>query len=123
MFIISDNNEIDMVQGDTGVINLNLANYHLSNGDRVRFALTTKKMNSTTNIYTGSKPLLIVEKLITSFESDGTARIVLYPKDTLELAPGKYFYEIQITTKTGVVDTIIQATKFTILEGMIYEWE
>lgn len=122
MFIISDNNEISMVQGDTGVINLNLANYHLSNGDRVRFALTAKKTNSTTNIYTGSKPLLIIEKLLTSFESDGSARIVLYPKDTLEIASGNYFYEIQISTKTGVVDTVVRATKFTILEGMIYEW-
>ena len=118
MFIISDNNEISMVQGDTGVINLNLVNYPLSEGDRVRFALSAKR----NNVYTGSKPLLIIEKLLTSFESDGSARIVLSPKDTLEIASGNYFYEIQISTKTGVVDTVVRATKFTILEGMIYDW-
>ena len=121
MFNINDDNTISIVQGDTGVINLKIKHYPLTEGDRVRFMVsnrsTSKRSISSININT---PL--IEKLLTSFENDGTARIVITPNDTLDIAAGKYFYEIQVSTKTGIVDTVIPSTNFTILEGLIYDW-
>ena len=111
MFVIDSSNKIKIVQGDTGVINLKLSNYNLSDGDEVKFAVTLKE----------TMPL-VIEKTITSFEEDGSARITLNGEDTLDLNPGNYLYEIQVKTIDGRIDTVITATKFTIMEGIIYGW-
>ena len=110
MFIIDKDNGIRMIQGDTGSIRLTLDNYKLSSGDKVTFAMTSNSLKR-----------LLIEKNITEFESDGTALIILNGKDTVDIAPGSYLYEIQVITKDGRIDTVIPMTKFKIMEGMIYE--
>ena len=110
MFIIDNDNSIRMIQGDTGSIRLTLDNYKLSSGDKVTFAMTSSSLKR-----------LLIEKNITEFESDGTALIILNGKDTVDIAPGSYLYEIQVITKDGRIDTVIPMTRFKIMEGMIYE--
>ena len=110
MFKIDNDNGIRMIQGDTGSIRLKLDNYKLSSGDKVTFALSSN-----------SYKRLLIEKNITEFESDGTALIILNGKDTVDIVPGTYLYEIQVITKDGRIDTVIPMTKFKIMEGMIYE--
>ena len=110
MFIIDNDNSIRMIQGDTGSIRLTLDNYKLSSGDKVTFAMTSNSLKR-----------LLIEKNITEFESDGTALIILNGKDTVDIAPGSYLYEIQVITKDGRIDTVISMTRFKIMEGMIYE--
>ena len=110
MFIIDNDNSIRMIQGDTGSIRLTLDNYKLSSGDKVTFAMTSNSLKR-----------LLIEKNITEFESDGTALIILSGKDTVDIAPGSYLYEIQVITKDGRIDTVIPMTRFKIMEGMIYE--
>ena len=110
MFIIDKDNSIRMIQGDTGSIRLTLDNYRLSSGDKVTFAMTSNSLKR-----------LLIEKSITEFESDGTALIILNGKDTVDIAPGSYLYEIQVITKDGRIDTVIPMTRFKIMEGMIYE--
>lgn len=110
MFIIDNENKIQMVQGDTGVIRLTIENYQLSYGDKVTFAMTSRKLKR-----------LLIEKSITEFEPDGTALITLNGEDTVDVTPGSYLYEIQVITKDGRIDTVIPITKIKILEGMIYE--
>ena len=110
MFIIDKDNGIRMIQGDTGSIRLTLDNYKLSSGDKVTFAMTSNSLKR-----------LLIEKSITEFESDGTALIILNGKDTVDIAPGSYLYEIQVITKDGRIDTVIPMTKIKIMEGMIYE--
>lgn len=110
MFIIDNDNSIRIIQGDTGSIRLKLDNYKLSSGDKVTFAMTSNSLKR-----------LLIEKNITEFESDGTALIILNGKDTVDIAPGSYVYEIQVITKDGRIDTVIPMTKFKIMEGMIYE--
>ena len=110
MFIIDKDNSIRMIQGDTGSIRLTLDNYKLSSGDKVTFAMTSNSLKR-----------LLIEKSITEFESDGTALIILNRKDTVDIAPGSYLYEIQVITKDGRIDTVIPMTRFKIMEGMIYE--
>ena len=110
MFIIDKDNSIRMIQGDTGSIRLTLDNYKLSSGDKVTFAMTSNSLKR-----------LLIEKSITEFESDGTALIILNGKDTVDITPGSYLYEIQVITKDGRIDTVIPMTRFKIMEGMIYE--
>ena len=110
MFKIDNDNGIRIIQGDTGSIRLTLDNYKLSSGDKVTFAMTSSSLKR-----------LLIEKNITEFESDGTALIILNGKDTVDIAPGSYLYEIQVITKDGRIDTVIPMTKFKIMEGMIYE--
>ena len=110
MFIIDNDNGIRMIQGDTGSIRLIINNYRLSSGDKVTFAMTSNSLKR-----------LLIEKNITEFESDGTALIILNGKDTVDIAPGSYLYEIQVITKDGRIDTVIPMTRFKIMEGMIYE--
>ena len=110
MFKIDNDNGIRMIQGDTGSIRLKLNNYKLSSGDKVTFAMTSNSLKR-----------LLIEKNITEFESDGTALIILNGKDTVDIAPGSYLYEIQVITKDGRIDTVIPMTRFKIMEGMIYE--
>lgn len=114
MFTIDkQDNTITMIQGDTAVIVLALEDYPLSEGDKVEFAIVSDdkfKRNSQS---------LLVHKVLTSFETDGRARIILYEKDTINLKPRDYFYEIQVTTKDSGIDTVIPLTKLTIKEGVI----
>ena len=110
MFIIDNDNSIRMIQGDSGSIRLTLDNYKLSSGDKVTFAMTSSSLKR-----------LLIEKNITEFESDGTALIILNGKDTVDIAPGSYLYEIQVITKDGRIDTVMPMTRFKIMEGMIYE--
>ena len=118
MFKISYDKKITMVQGDTGVIRMRIHNYELSQGDEVRFAIVNKA-NPSILLCQHSDKKIVLEKQITVFEKDGSARIVIYPYDTEYLQPGKYLYEIQVKTKDGRIDTVVPLTSFTLMDGSI----
>lgn len=118
MFKISYDKKITMVQGDTGVIRMRIHNYELSQGDEVRFAIVNKA-NPSILLCQHSDKKIVLEKQVTVFEKDGSARIVIYPYDTEYLQPGKYLYEIQVKTKDGRIDTVVQLTSFTLMDGAI----
>ena len=118
MFKINYDKKITMVQGDTGVIRMRIHNYELSQGDEVRFAIVNKA-NPSILLCQHSDKKIVLEKQVTVFEKDGSARIVIYPDDTEYLQPGKYLYEIQVKTKDGRVDTVVPLTSFTLMDGSI----
>ena len=118
MFKISYDKKITMVQGDTGVIRMRIHNYELSQGDEVRFAIVNKA-NPSILLCQHSDKKIVLEKQVTVFEKDGSARIVIYPYDTEYLQPGKYLYEIQVKTKDGRIDTVVPLTSFTLMDGSI----
>ena len=118
MFKIGYDKKITMVQGDTGVIRMRIRNYELSQGDEVRFAIVNKA-NPSILLCQHSDKKIVLEKQVTVFEKDGSARIVIYPYDTEYLQPGKYLYEIQVKTKDGRVDTVVPLTSFTMMDGSI----
>ena len=122
MFAIDATNKIKMVQGDTGSIRLQLSNYALGPGDEVRFGLTARNIvqPQAFALARGTGEDLLIEKVITEFEDDGSAIIYLDGEDTLHLNPGQYLYEVQVKTSDGRIDTVITTTRFTILEGIIY---
>ena len=118
MFKIAYDKKITMVQGDTGVIRMRIHNHELSLGDEVKFAIVNKA-NPSILLCQHSDKKIVLEKKVTVFEKDGSARIVIYPYDTEYLQPGKYLYEIQVTTKDGRIDTVVPLTGFTLMEGCI----
>lgn len=118
MFKIGYDKKITMVQGDTGVIRMRISNYELSQGDEVRFAIVNKA-NPSILLCQHSDKKIVLEKQVTVFEKDGSARIVIYPYDTEYLQPGKYLYEIQVKTKDGRIDTVVPLTGFTLMDGSI----
>ena len=118
MFKIGYDKKITMVQGDTGVIRMRISNYELSQGDEVRFAIVNKA-NPSILLCQHSDKKIVLEKQVTVFEKDGSARIVIYPYDTEYLQPGKYLYEIQVKTKDGRIDTVVPLTSFTMMDGSI----
>lgn len=118
MFKIGYDKKITMVQGDTGVIRMKISNYELSQGDEVRFAIVNKA-NPSILLCQHSDKKIVLEKQVTVFERDGSARIVIYPYDTEYLQPGKYLYEIQVKTKDGRIDTVVPLTALTLMDGSI----
>ena len=118
MFKIRCDKKITMVQGDTGVIRMKIHNYELSLGDEVRFVIVNKA-NPSILLYQHSDKKIVLEKQITVFETDGSARIEIYPYDTEYLLPGNYLYEIQVKTKDGRIDTVVPLTSFTLMDGVI----
>ena len=118
MFKISSDKKITMVQGDTGVIWIRISNYKLSQGDEVRFAIVNKA-NPSILICQHSDKKIVLEKQVTVFQKDGSARITIEPYDTEYLQPGKYLYEIQVETKDGIIDTVVPLTALTLMDGSI----
>ena len=116
MFVIEKGNKIKMVQGDTGCIRLKINNYPLSEGDEVIFGLALKPLPQAIK----QSNDLLIRKTVTDFDEEGCAHIFIEGEDTLDLEPGVYLYEIQVNTKDGRIDTVINATKLTILEGIIH---
>lgn len=104
MFTI-ENNRIRVIQGDTGIIELELDNHSLKEGDKVYF--TIKESYDT--------PILVFKE-ITEFEN-GKAKIVLTSQDT-NLKAGIYMYDVQCNLTDGRVDTVITPSAFQVLGGI-----
>lgn len=100
MFKVKNDNTIYITRGDTGVINLSL-----------------KKDNGTYIMGEGDVCVLTVKrsvddrcKLIQKQLEDGQFRIE--PEDTRRLEYGTYKYDIQLTTASGVVATVVTPKNF-----------
>lgn len=105
MFTIDSENRIEVIKGDTGVIELALDNYNLKDGDKVYF---TVKAN-----YDSER---LIFKEITSFV-DGKVKFEFSPEDT-NIAIGMYLYDVQCNLADGRVDTVIKPNSFKVLGGI-----
>ena len=106
MFQIKRKNQIEVIAGDTGILNLNIDNYTFVDGDIVYF--TVKKDINDTNYK--------FQKVVKEFE-DNVAVIKLSSKDT-NLEAGEYLYDIQLSLKDGRVDTVVSPTLFEVVDGV-----
>lgn len=110
MFTIdNETDQMTIIKKDTASFDITLDNYVLSNGDTVTFTVAKEKESQS--------PL--IQKEVTTFSYDGVANISLTTEDT-NLDKGTYYYDIQVNTKDGRVDTIIGPAKFKVLEGVTY---
>lgn len=108
MYTIDENNTITIVKKDTAYFSISLDNYELMNGDILTFTVAREKESQ--------NPL--IQKRITEFD-EGLAVIFLDTEDT-NLDKGSYYYDIQLNTHDGLVDTIVGPAKFKIIEGVTY---
>ncbi len=109
MFTIDkETNQMTIVMKDTASFDIAFDNYYLVTGDKVTFTVAREKESQ--------EPL--IQKELTEFEG-GRARIQLNSDET-DLPKGSYYYDIQVDTGDGRVDTVVGPAKFKVLEGVTY---
>lgn len=102
-----DDKTIKLTRGDTARLIVpitNLANngeYTMESGDILYF--TVKK--------TAKDSDFLFQKSVT-----GSNSIHIKPEDTADLSFGKYKYDVQLTTATGDVYTVIEPSTFEVME-------
>ena len=103
-----DTRAITMVAKDTGAMVIAIENYLLDTGDRVYFTVNDglEKENP------------LIQKVITEF-TDNKALVQLSTSDT-DLPIGNYYYDVEIDTADGRVDTVIGPARFKIVGGVKY---
>lgn len=109
MFTIDkETDQMTIVMKDTASFDIAFDNYYLVAGDKVTFTVAKEKESQ--------DPL--IQKILTEF-TGGTARIQLSSEDT-NLEKGSYYYDIQIQTGDGRIDTVVGPAKFKVVEGVTY---
>lgn len=109
MFTIDkETNQMTIVMKDTASFDIAFDNYYLVTGDKVTFTVAKEKESQ--------DPL--IQKELTEF-AGGIARIQLSAEDT-DLPKGSYYYDIQVDTGDGRIDTVVGPAKFKVLEGVTY---
>lgn len=109
MFTIDkETNQMTIVMKDTASFDIAFDNYYLVTGDKVTFTVAKEKESQ--------DPL--IQKELTEF-AGGIARIQLSSDET-DLPKGSYYYDIQVETGDGRVDTVVGPAKFKVLEGVTY---
>ena len=99
---------IKMIAKDTGDLIINLDNYLLASGDTVYFTVNNSL----------EKEEALISKVITDFPQN-KAIVRLTAEDT-DIPVGNYYYDIQINTADGRVDTVLGPAKFKIMGGVKY---
>lgn len=107
--------DISMIRGDTEGIIVSVKTKDgelkpLVEGDTIYF--TVKKSIRTDEI--------LLQKVITTFY-DGKAHININPSDTKGLGYGTYTYDVQWTSSTGKVKTIVPPSDFKICGEVTYD--
>jgi len=101
-----EGNRISLTRGDSLILNIvitkNGERYQPVTGDTVRFALKQQIPDD--------EPLILKNADIT------TMTLTLDPEDTKELPFGTYYYDIELTTVDGYVDTFIGPAVFRLTE-------
>lgn len=97
---------ISMIAKDTGDFVVAIDNYLLAEGDKVFFTVNDALEKETALIS------IVVSEFV-----DNKAVIRLSATDT-DLAPGNYYYDVQVNTADGRVDTVLGPAKFKIAGGV-----
>ena len=99
---------ISIIAKDTGDFVINLDNYLLDQGDIVYFTVNNEL----------EKENPLISKAVNEFV-DNKAVVHLTSQDT-NLTAGVYYYDIQVNTADGRVDTVLGPAKFKVLAGVKY---
>ena len=101
---------IEMTRGDTLVVAirllLNKATYTPNEGDTLKFMLGRSGLNSSGTAY--RNPGVLISKNVPI----DTLLLRIDPEDTKDLDFGTYVYDLELTTASGRVDTVIQGKNF-----------
>ena len=100
---------ISIVAKDTGDFVISIDNYLLAEGDVVFFTVNDKLESTNPRI----------QKAIHTFTEDNKAIVRLSSADT-NIPVGTYYYDVEINTADGRVDTVLGPAKFKVLGGVKY---
>lgn len=103
-----DTGTISIIAKDTGEFVISFDTYELFEGDTVYFTVNDEL----------EKPNPRIQKVITEFE-DNTVIVHLSTEDT-NIPVGSYYYDVEVDTPAGRVDTIMGPLKFKVLGGVKY---
>ena len=109
-------NKITIINGDTGIIHIQIDNYQLKEGDVLTFTVKKALSNKIPDIR-----LVCTEDKNNPqgyFTDDGSCIIMLHSEDTLDKDAGSYYYDVQVNLADGRVDTIIGPSKLVINKGV-----
>ena len=113
--MIIDGTDITMVRGDSESITVSCKNpdgsvHPFEAGDMVYFTVKKDAYREET----------ILQKIATDF-TDGRAMMMIDPEDTRRLDFDVYKYDVQLTTASGRVTTIIPMSNFRATEEITYD--
>ena len=107
MLYVENDHIIRLTRGDTAYLEVNITNadsetgeYEISSDDSLALSIKKKVKDSE----------YLLNKVIT-----GSSVFHIKPEDTSDIPFGKYLYDVQLTTGSGDVYTIIEPTTFEIL--------
>lgn len=103
-----DTKAMSIVAKDTADFVISIDNYLLDEGDRVYFTVNSEL----------EKPEPLIQKEITTFDNY-KAVVHLTTTDT-DIPVGSYYYDVQVNTADGRVDTVIGPSKFKVMGGVKY---
>lgn len=103
-----DTGAMTIIAKDTGDFVLSLDNYILSEGDVIYFTVNDELEH----------PDPKIQKRITTFE--GNKALVRLTAEDTNLEAGNYYYDIEVNTVDGRVDTVLGPAKFKVAGGVKY---
>ena len=101
-----DTGTISIIAKDSGDFVISFDNYELNQGDTVYFTVNNEL----------EKPNPRIQKVVNEFE-DNQVIIRLTSNDT-NIPVGSYYYDVEVDTADGRVDTIMGPSKFKVLGGV-----
>ena len=96
-----DTNAMSIVAKDTGDFVVSIDNYLLAEGDRVYFTVNDEL----------EKPEPLIQKMIDTFTDN---------KAVTDIPVGTYYYDVEVDTADGRVDTVLGPFKFKVMGGVKY---
>lgn len=99
---------MSIIAKDTGDFVVSIGNYLLADGDKVYFTVNSEL----------EKPEPLIQKVVDTFV-DNKAIIRLTTDDT-DIPVGNYYYDVEVNTADGRVDTIMGPAKFKVMGGVKY---
>lgn len=111
LLYISKVGVVRLTRGDTADFSISVQNevskdsYEIQVGDTLRF--TVKESSEDADI--------VIQKVLNGLDS-----FTIEPNDTKNLECGDYVYDVELTTESGDVYTIIPPSRFTIMEEVTW---
>ena len=101
--------EIYLTCGDSAAFDITAkspdgTSYTFQPGDEVKLTVKSSRRKDDTEV--------LVQRIATIEEASNAARIYLLPEDTKDLDFQKYYYDVQLKTESGWIDTIIENSVF-----------
>ncbi len=111
MLYVNDDGSIQLTRGDTARLSITIEN-DLTGSDYTIAATDTLKFTIKKNV-NDSTPC--IQKV-----NIGSAQFTIEPSDTKDLPYGKYMYDVELTTDSGDVYTVVVPTAFKILKEVTW---